>query len=115
VLELLVAHGVVGAQPLGLYKARAAAGNGWLRIRPQTRFGAPARGAQVRAEFGDRVRVKVIDGGSGGLCQMEPVAHFGLGNETEVEMVTVVWPGGASATIERPSSRQTIAIPYPTT
>jgi hypothetical protein len=113
VLELLVAHGVVGAQPLGLYKARAAAGNGWLRIRPQTRFGAPARGAQVWAEFGGRVRVKVIDGGSGGLCQMEPTAHFGLGREVRVERVTVTWPDGAALTMRNPDLNCSYTVPYP--
>ncbi|HVL12949.1 MAG TPA: VCBS repeat-containing protein, partial [Gemmata sp.] len=58
VLELLVARGEREAQRLGVFKARGAEGNGWLRVRPLTRFGAPARGAVVRAEAGGRVRTK---------------------------------------------------------
>ena len=113
VLELLIAHGDAAPQPLGLYRARGAAANGWLRIRPLTRFGAPARGAVVRAEYGGRVRAKVIDGGSGYLCQMEPAAHFGLGRERRVDRVTVTWPDGASLTLDDPDVNCTYTVPYP--
>ena len=113
VLELLVAHGETDPQPLALYKARGAAGNGWLRVRPLTRFEAPARGAVVRAEVGGRVRVKPIDGGSGYLCQMEPVAHFGLGRGGRVDRVTVTWPDGAAVVLEDPGADRTITVPFP--
>jgi hypothetical protein len=111
VLELLVAHGESAAQPLGLYRSRTAAGNGWLRVLPLTRFGAPARGAVVRAGVGGRVRTKLIDGG-GSPCQMEPVAHFGLGRE-RLGWVTVTWPDGAAATLPDPDPCRTITVPYP--
>jgi hypothetical protein len=113
VLELLVAHGESAAQPLSLYKVRGAEANGWLRIRPLTRFGAPARGAVVRLNCGGRVRVKLIDGGSGYLGQMEPVAHFGLGKEPSVESVTVTWPDGATLTMRDPDLNCTYRVPYP--
>lgn len=54
--------------------------NNWLRIIPRTKFGSFARGAKVTAftkQSGAQTRI--IDGGSGYLCEMEPVAHFGLG------------------------------------
>jgi hypothetical protein len=44
---------------------------------------------------------------------MEPVAHFGLGMETEVESVAVVFPGGATVTVEHPQARQTLRVPHP--
>ncbi|VTT99879.1 FG-GAP repeat/ASPIC/UnbV domain protein OS=Synechococcus sp. (strain JA-3-3Ab) GN=CYA_0924 PE=4 SV=1: VCBS: VCBS: UnbV_ASPIC [Gemmataceae bacterium] len=113
VLELLVSRGERGAQPLGLYKARAAEGNGWLRVRPLTRFGAPARGAVVRAEAGGRVRVKGVCGGSGYLCQMEPVAHFGFGPGGRAERVQVTWPDGSSVVLLNPGTDRTITVPYP--
>ena len=112
ILELLVAHEDDGPG-LALYKSPLAAGHGWLRILPQTRFGAPARGAVVRAEFGGRLRVKTIDGGSGGLGQMEPVAHFGLGRETKVHRVTVTWPDGSSLSFGDPDLNSTYVVPYP--
>lgn len=112
VLELLVARGESDPQPLGVYKSRAAAGNGWLRVAPLTRFGAPARGAVVRAEVGGRVRTKVIDGG-GSRCQSEPVAHFGLGRGGRVGSVTVTWPDGTDVTFRDPDGNCTYSVPYP--
>ncbi|HEY1187608.1 MAG TPA: CRTAC1 family protein [Gemmata sp.] len=112
VLELLISRGEKAAQPLGVFKARRAHPN-WLRVRPLTRFGAPARGAVVRAEYGGRVRVKGICGGSGYLCQMEPVAHFGLGAATRAERVTVTWPDGAAVAVLNPGGNRVLTVPYP--
>lgn len=112
VLELLVARGEKEPQPLAVFKARAAFPN-WLRVRPLTRFGAPARGAVVRAEYGGRVRVKGICGGSGYLGQMEPVAHFGLGELRVADRVTVTWPDGAGVVLLNPGGNKTVVVPYP--
>jgi hypothetical protein len=106
VLELVVARGERAAQPLGLYKARGADGNGWLRVRPLTRFGAPARGSVVRAEAGGRVRVK-------GVCGGEPVAHFGFGPGGRAERVRVAWPDGAAVVLLNPGENRTVTVPYP--
>jgi hypothetical protein len=110
VLELLVARDDGADQPLSLYKARAAGGN-WLRVRPLTRFGAPARGATVRAEYGGRVRVKGVCAGGG--CQSEPVAHFGLGESPTAERVTVEWADGARVAVLNPGGNVTLTVPYP--
>ena len=113
VLELLIARGERGPQPLGLFKARAAEGNNWLRVRPLTRFGAPARGAMVHAEAAGRVRVKPVSGGSGYLCQMEPIAHFGFGPDLSPERVRVTWPDGAGVVLLNPGVNRTVTVPYP--
>ncbi|CAB1429205.1 unnamed protein product [Pleuronectes platessa] len=79
-LELLVSHGESAAQPVSVYKVNQGSNNSWLRVIPRTKFGAFARGAKVvlyTKKTGPHTRI--IDGGSGYLCQMEPVAHFGLG------------------------------------
>jgi hypothetical protein len=112
VLELLVAHGESTAQPLSLFKWPRTA-SAWLRVRPMTRFGAPARGAAVRLTAGGRTQLRVIDGGSGYLCQMEPVAHFGLGGVGAVEEVTVTWPDGARHVVAHPAVGTLIDVPYP--
>ena len=111
VLELLVAHGESAPQPLSLFKAPTA--NAWLRVKPLTRFGAPARGAVVTLWAGGRTQVRVIDGGSGYLCQMEPVAHFGLDGLTTVESVAVVWPDGVRWTGRGLPARTTTEVSYP--
>lgn len=108
-LELLIAHGESGEQPLSFYKP-VANENAYLRVQPLTASGAPARGAVVTLQTRSRIQRRAIDAGSGYLCQMEPVAHFGLGSETAVESVHIVWPGGASTTIEHPAVRQTLRL-----
>jgi hypothetical protein len=113
VLEMLVARGEQAAQPLGLFKCRIAAGHNWLRVRPLTRFGAPARGAVVRAELADRIRTKVVCGGSGAMCQMEPLAHFGLGPGGVARRVQVTWPDGAAVVLLNPRPNRTVTVPYP--
>lgn len=72
--------------------------NNWLRVVPRTRFGAFARGAKVvlyTKKSGAHLRI--IDGGSGYLCEMEPVAHFGLGESGPGERGTMScgWDSGS--------------------
>ena len=43
-----------------------------------------------------RNHAKTIDAGSGYLCQMEPVAHYGLRNGEQVKSVTIKWSDGSS-------------------
>ncbi len=93
-LELLVSHGESGAQPMSLFIANAT-GNHYVRIRPLTNSGGPARGATVTITQGDSSQRRAIDAGSGYLCQMEPVAHFGLGKNTEVPVAVIQWPDGS--------------------
>ncbi len=111
-LELLVAHGEHAPQPLSLFIAEPR-GNSWLRVRPLTAAGAPARGAVVRLWSGDRMQMRAICAGSGYLCQMEPVAHFGLGRAGIVDRVEVRWPDGAVQRIDRPDPCRTLIIPHP--
>lgn len=100
--ELLLA----GPGGVGVFRARAA--GGWLRLVPRTRFGAPARGASVRARVGGREVRRVIDGGAN-----EPVAHVGRGAGAAVERVTVTWPDGAALTLRDPDADCTYDVPYP--
>ncbi|XP_030889407.1 cartilage acidic protein 1 [Leptonychotes weddellii] len=79
-LDLILSHGESMAQPLSVFRGNQGFSNNWLRVVPRTQFGAFARGAKVvlyTRKSGAHLRI--IDGGSGYLCEMEPVAHFGLG------------------------------------
>lgn len=99
-LELLVSHGESALQPLTLYAPHANLSH-WLRVLPLTPYGAPARGAVVKLHMRERTQIRAIDAGSGYLCQMEPVAHFGLGPEPDDELaVEVHWPSGAHALLD---------------
>ncbi|XP_065575837.1 cartilage acidic protein 1-like isoform X2 [Artemia franciscana] len=110
-LELIVSHGESARQPLSIYKVGPGSQNAYLRVIPKTQFGAPARGARVVliTETGRRF-LRVIDGGSGYLCQMEPVAHFGLGTES-VASLEITWPDTSKVTLDlrgTPVNRQLI-------
>jgi hypothetical protein len=110
-LELIIAHGETGQQPLTFYHTRANSHH-WLRVLPYTKYGAPARGAVVTLEAGGRKQIRAIDAGSGYLCQMEPVAHFGLGSISQVDRVTVRWLDGTTVTMDGPGVDQTLRVPY---
>ncbi len=111
-LELLVSDGESKAQPLSLYRA-ARTDNYWLRVLPLTRYGAPARGAVCTLIAEGRRQIRAIDAGSGYLCQMEPVAHFGLGKTSRVDRLEVSWPDGTKAAIESPTPNQLIRVVHP--
>ncbi len=111
-LELMISHGETGMQPLTFYHTPVN-GHHWLRVIPYTKVGAPARGAIVRIRAGGKTRQRVIDAGSGYLCQMEPVAHFGLGELDEIERVEIRWLDGEAVTIESPTIDQVLRIKHP--
>ena len=96
ILELLVSHGESGQQPLSLYKANIDRPFRFVRILPKTSYNAPARGATVILNTNMRNHAKTIDAGSGYLCQMEPVAHYGLRKDEKVKSVTIKWTDGSS-------------------
>ena len=99
ILELLISHGESGAQPLSLFKANISNSN-YIRIKPLNSFGAPARGATVILNTNLRNHAKTIDAGSGYLCQMEPVAHYGLRDGEKIENVSIKWTNGNVDTFE---------------
>ena len=99
ILELLVSHGESKAQPLTLYKAKVEKNNKYLRIKPINKFGAPARGATVTLISNQRKHSKTIDAGSGYLCQMEPVAHYGIRKKEKNFKIENRWTIGSKEMI----------------
>ena len=109
ILELLISHGESGYQPLTLYKANLKKNN-FLRIKPINIYGAPARGATVTLVSNLRTHSKTIDSGSGYLCQMEPVAHYGIRkNERNIKII-VTWTNGEENTFEINELNKTLEI-----
>ena len=109
ILELLISHGESGYQPLTLYKANSK-NNDYLRIKPINIYGAPARGATVTLISNLRTHSKTIDTGSGYLCQMEPVAHYGIRkNERNIKII-VTWTNGEEDTFEINELNKTLEI-----
>ena len=109
-LELLVNHD--GNQPLALFKTSPNS-NGWLRVLPLTAAGAPARGAIVTCHAGGRAQHRAICAGSGYLSEMEPVAHFGLGELRRIDRIEIRWPDGAEAVVANPPANRLLTVPHP--
>ena len=95
ILELLISHGESGPQPLSLFKSNIK-NKKFLRIAPKTIYGAPARGATVILVTNKRKHAKTIDAGSGYLCQMEPVAHYGFRKNEIIKNVIIKWTDGST-------------------
>ncbi len=110
ILELLVSHGESGMQPLTMYKADIKTDFNYIRIKPTNKFGAPARGATVILNSNLRKHAKTIDAGSGYLCQMEPVAHYGLREGEKNISINVIWTNGLSETFNVNELNKTIEI-----
>ncbi|XP_062851255.1 cartilage acidic protein 1 [Trichomycterus rosablanca] len=114
-LDLLVTHGESAAQPISVYQVSQGSSNKWLRVIPRTKFGAYARGAKVVVYTKKHgVHTRIIDGGSGYLCEMEPVAHFGLGKDVATNL-EVYWPDGHSVAkpLELTDLNTVMEIAYP--
>ena len=110
VLELLVSHGESRDQPLSLYKAKVDANHKYLRVKPLNKYGAPARGSTVTLISNLRKHSKTIDAGSGYLCQMEPVAHYGIRKNEKDFRVEVKWTNGKKVFIDKIKLNQTVTI-----
>ena len=110
VLELLVARGESKEQSLTLYKAKVNKENKYLRIKPLNKYDAPARGATVTLITNKRKHSKTIDAGSGYLCQMEPVAHYGIRKNEKNFKVEIKWTNGTKKIFNVSELNQTITI-----
>ena len=109
ILELLISHGESGYQPLTLYKANSKKNN-FLRIKPINMHGAPARGATVTLVSNLRTHSKTIDSGSGYLCQMEPVAHYGIRKNERNIKILITWTNGKENIFEINELNKTLEI-----
>ena len=110
VLELLVSHGESFDQPLSLYKAKIASNRKYLRVKPLNKYGAPARGATVTLISNLRKHSKTIDAGSGYLCQMEPIAHYGIREKEKNIKIQIKWTNGETEKYSVRDLNQTITI-----
>lgn len=110
ILELLISHGESGMQPLTMYKADIKKDFNYIRIKPLNMFGAPARGATVILNSSLRSHAKTIDAGSGYLCQMEPIAHYGIRKDEKNFSIKVVWTDGSSQSFKIKELNKTIEI-----
>ena len=110
ILELLISNGESLKQPLSLFKANINFNFSYLRIKPLTEYNAPARGATVTLKSNLRTHAKTIDAGSGYLCQMEPVAHFGIRDNEKDFQIMIKWTDGTFHSFETKKLNREITV-----
>jgi len=108
-LDLFIAADVYGTGntrfyvgvPARLFKNQGN-GNHWMQIDLQgTVSNRDAIGAKVLVRTADgRVQVRIQDGGGHAGGQNQHRLHFGLGANTSIDQIKVVWPNGNIQTID---------------
>ena len=91
-LDLLVTR--VGASAR-LFRNVAPDRGHWLMVRAMESL-APrdSIGAEVRVRAGSRRWVRLVQSGGSYLCSHDPRAHFGLGDISRIDEISVLWPDG---------------------
>ena len=72
--------------------------------------GAPARGSTVTLFSNLRTHSKTIDAGSGYLCQMEPVAHYGIRKNEKNIKIKITWTNGSEDILKIKNLNKTYEI-----
>ena len=85
--------------------------NNWLRVktigRTSNRNGI---GCRVTIRIGTKSQIREIKSGGSYLSSSDLRAHFGLGDATRVDLLSVGWPGGRTQVLRDVLANQTVTI-----
>jgi enediyne biosynthesis protein E4 len=94
-----------------LYRNDSARGN-WIKIALKgIQAESHGIGSKIEIEAGGKKMIREIDGGgSSHLSQNSVIAHFGLGNASKIDKITVYWTGGNKQEITNVAVNQLMTI-----
>ncbi len=69
-----------------------------------------AVGSRISITHGGKMQVAELQPVRGYLSSMQPMVHFGLGNDSLIETLTVRWAGGGFTTLQNISANRTLTI-----
>ena len=94
-----------------LYRNDSAKGN-WIKINLKgLQAESHGIGSKIEIEVGGKKMIREIDGGgSSHISQNSTLTHFGLGNATKIDRITVYWTGGNKQTITDVNANQLLVI-----
>ncbi len=72
----------------------------WVQLRLLTQAGAPCIGALATLTTATRTQWQTVRSGSNYLSQNDYRLHFGLGSNTRVERLEIVWPGDRRQSVQ---------------
>jgi len=104
VLDVVVAN---MNNKLLVYRNEVDPSNNWISFNLEgTTSNKSAIGASVTLYWNGKKQSQVITGGIGFCSQNQRQAHFGIGKNTKVEKVEIVWPSGNIQAIDNPEINQ---------
>ncbi|MCB1065045.1 MAG: VCBS repeat-containing protein, partial [Verrucomicrobiae bacterium] len=102
-LDLVVCH---AGEPVTLYRNHSQANRIRLRLEGK-KSNAWGIGAEVMIDVQGRSQLRQLYPQNGFIGSDEPVIHFGLGEATQVDRLTIRWPSGAEETlVNLPANQQ---------
>lgn len=94
-----------------LYRNDQSTDHHWVRFKLEgNASNRDAIGAIIRVKIGDREMTRVVMPTRSYLSQCERAVTFGLGGATQVDEVTVTWPGGETKSYPTDGIDRTISI-----
>ncbi|MEZ5327164.1 MAG: CRTAC1 family protein [Verrucomicrobiales bacterium] len=99
-------------QVLHVYRNTLETGHHWagVRLRDTAVYGSPL-GAKISVTSGGSTRVASIMAGETIHGQHSTSAHFGLGKNSKVESIEVLWPNGLRTKLENPKADTWYQLP----
>ncbi|MFT7588919.1 MAG: hypothetical protein ACI959_001133, partial [Limisphaerales bacterium] len=102
--------------PVLVYENTTSNGNHWLDIEVVgIQCNRDGFGTQIEIFVGGESWVDEVSGGSSHSSQNQTNVHFGLGANTMVDELNVIWPGGRIQTLTDISADQTLVVIEDTT
>ena len=99
-------------EPVSVYQNNTATGNRAV-IRLKGRLNSWGIGAKVTLETKSGTQVRQLTPMRGYMASQQPVIHFGLGDEQQIEKLTVHWPSGHDQSFENIDANQRLTIVEP--
>jgi hypothetical protein len=99
--------------PQILHNELAGAGH-WLLVKLKgARPNTDAIGAVVTARAGPLSLTRLVRSGTSYISQDDPRPHFGLGSQTLVDSLEVLWPDGRTSRLEKVKADQIVTVAHP--
>lgn len=94
-----------------LYRNDSTTGN-WVKIALKgIEAESHGLGSKIEVEAGGKKIIREIDGGgSSHISQNSVIAHFGLGNASKIDKITVYWTGGNKQIVTGSAINQLLSI-----
>ncbi|MEE2912812.1 MAG: CRTAC1 family protein [Planctomycetota bacterium] len=98
-----------------LFRNDSATESHWLKVRLQgTTSNRDAFGTKLKLVSGENIQIREHVSGEGYFSSNAQEIHFGLGNATTIDSLTITWPTGEKQTISSISVDQTLELVEPT-